>query len=133
MPFFIGIEIKPQKCMMGNDYGRYLVLGTSHHRLSLLAPSPSLFYRVRITCRFSFTLVGMLQSESKYQHYDRHMTAWLLPSCFSTLSLTLPAGKNKCFKLILEMKPDAQPLGTSLSQQELHEVLAIAVPPARAL
>lgn len=31
------------------------------------------------------------------------------------------------------MKPDAQPLGTSLSQQELHEVLAIAVPPARTL
>lgn len=133
MPFFIGIEIKPQKCMMGNDYGRYLVLGTSHRRLSLLAPSPSLFYRVRRLCRFLFTLIGMLQLESKHQGCDGHMTAWLLPSSFSALSLTLPAGKNTYFKLSLEMKPDAQPLGTSLSHQELHQVLAIAVPPSRTL
>lgn len=133
MPFFIGIEIKPQKCMMGNDYGRYLVLGTSHRRLSLLAPSPSLFYRVRRLCRFLFTLIGMLQLESKHQGCDGHMTAWSLPSSFSALSLTLPAGKNTYFKLSLEMKPDAQPLGTSLSHQKLHEVLAIAVPPSRTL
>lgn len=133
MPFFIGIEIKPQKCMMGNDYGRYLVLGTSHRRLSLLAPSPSLFYRVRRLCRFLFTLIGMLQLESKHQGCDGHMTAWSLPNSFSALSLTLPAGKNTYFKLSLEMKPDAQPLGTSLSHQKLHEVLAIAVPPSRTL
>lgn len=133
MPFFIGIEIKPQKCMMGNDYGRYLVLGTSHRRLSLLAPSPSLFYRVRRLRRFLFTLIGMLQLESKHQGCDGHMTAWSLPSSFSALSLTLPAGKNTYFKLSLEMKPDAQPLGTSLSHQKLHEVLAIAVPPSRTL
>lgn len=133
MPFFIGIEIKPQKCMMGNDYGRYLVLGTSHRRLSLLAPSPSLFYRVRRLCRFLFTLIGMLQLESKHQGCDGHMTAWSLPSSFSALSLTLPAGKNTYFKLSLEMKPDAQPLGTSLSHQKLLEVLAIAVPPSRTL
>lgn len=133
MPFFIGIEIKPQKCMMGNDYGRYLVLGTSHRRLSLLVPSPSLFYRVRRLCRFLFTLIGMLQLESKHQGCDGHMTAWSLPSSFSALSLTLPAGKNTYFKLSLEMKPDAQPLGTSLSHQKLLEVLAIAVPPSRTL
>lgn len=133
MPFFIGIEIKPQKCMMGNDYGRYLVLGTSHRRLSLLVPSPSLFYRVRRLCRFLFTLIGMLQLESKHQHCNGHMTAWSLPSSFSALSLTLPAGKNTYFKLSLGMKPDVQPLGTSLSHQKLHEVLVIAVPPSRTL
>lgn len=133
MPFFIGIEIKPQKCIMGNDYGRYLVLGTSHRRLSLLVPSPSLFYRVRRLCRFLFTLIGMLQLESKHQRCDGHLTAWSLPSSFSALSLTLPADKNTYFKLSLEMKPDAQPLGTSLSHQKLHEVLAIAVPPSRTL